>query len=78
MRTASLNGFATIWDELPLVARLFLLATAAGIIAIIAWPHCRQACLWRRIRKLPPPVIKRKIEPDLRLPRGHADEPPAG
>jgi hypothetical protein len=78
MRTASLNGFAAIWGDFPLAAKLFLLATVAGIIAIIAWPHYRQAWLWRRIRKLPPPVIKRKIEPDLRLPRGHADEPPEG
>jgi hypothetical protein len=78
MRTIPMVGVAAIWGELPLVARLLLLATTAGIIAIIAWPQYHRACLQRRIRKLPRPVIKQKIEPDLRLPRDHTGGPPEG
>ncbi len=78
MHLPVLAGTAAPWHELPLVARILLPTTIVAIAAIVAWPLYRQIRRQRRIRKLPPPVIQVKIEPDLRLPRRNAGEPPAG
>jgi len=73
-----LASVAAMWDGLPLVARLFLLALAAGIVALLALPLVHWIRLQRRIRKLPPPVTKVETGPDLRLPRRNGDAPPEG
>ena len=78
MRTPPLAGIAAMWDGLPLVARLLLLALAAAILVLLALPLVHRHRLQRRIRRLPPPVVKVVVEPELRLPRRGPEEPPAG
>ncbi len=76
MRTMPLASVAAMWDGLPPVARLLVLALAAAVVAILALPLIHRMLFVRRVRQLPPPVVKVDTGPALRLPRRNPEEPP--
>ncbi len=76
MQTMPLASVAAMWDGLPLAARLFLFALGAAILGLLALPLVHWINLQRRIRKLPPPVVKVDTGPALCLPRRNPEEPP--
>jgi hypothetical protein len=65
-----MDHFATIWNDLPLSARLIAILTVTVAVTMIALPRLRRLRQRRQWRKLPPPPKRVEVqELVLRLPR---------
>ena len=71
-------AISTPIGDVPAVVFFALVMGVVALVVAIFAPHYRRLRMQQRIRKLPPPPIKKEVEPDLRLPRRGGDDSPPG
>jgi len=62
-------GIVTPVGDIPPVVLVAFVAGIGALFTAVFLPHYRRIRMQQRIRKLPPPPIKKEVEPDLKLPR---------